>query len=62
VIGAAGVSVGNGGHAQVLQRSNPLRKDGRDGRVALSVDAAYLAGAVIDVEVTGDELLLRLHF
>ena len=62
VVGAAGVAVGDGGYAQVLERRDPLRKDGRDGRVALGVDAANLAGAVIHIEVTGDELLFRLYF
>ena len=51
VIGAAGVAHRDGGDAEVLQRRDPLRKDGRDRRVALEIDAANLARAVVDVEV-----------
>src|ERR1035437_2893385 len=61
VIRAACVAVGYRGHAQVLERSDPLRKDGRDGRVPLRIDAANSARAVIHVEVAGDELVLRLN-
>ena len=51
VIGAAGVAIGDGGNAEVLQRRNPLRKDRRNGPVSLRVDAANFAGAVIDIEI-----------
>jgi len=43
VVGAAGVAVSNCCYSQILQRGDPLGKDGRDGRVALCVDAANLA-------------------
>jgi len=62
VVGASGGAVSNGGYAQVFERRNPLGEDGRDGRVALCVDAAHFARAIIHVEVGGNELLLRLHF
>ena len=41
---------------------DPLREDRRHGGVALRIDAADLARAVIHVEVGGDQLLLRLDF
>src|SRR5258706_16384011 len=48
VIGAAGVSLGDGGDAEVLQRLDPGGEDRGDGEVVLRVDAADLAGTVIE--------------
>src|SRR4051794_19899762 len=61
VIGAASVSHGDGGDAEILQGRDPLRKDGRDRGIALSVNAANLAGPVVHVEIGGDQLLLGLY-
>ena len=58
VIGAAGVAVADRRHAEVLQRRNPLREDGRDRQVLLRVDAANLAGAVVEVVVGIERLPL----
>ena len=60
VVSAAGVAVGDGGDAEVFEGGDPLGEDGADGGVALGVDAADFAGAVVDVEVGADELLLGL--
>jgi hypothetical protein len=51
---------GDGGDAEVLERGDPLGKDGRDGCVALGIDAADFASTVVDVEVSRDKLLLGL--
>ena len=61
VIGAASVAIRDRGYAQVFEWGNPLRKNRRNGRVALRIDAADLARAVIHIEVGGNEFLLRLH-
>src|SRR6266568_6889825 len=62
VIGAAGVAHGQSRNAEILKRSNPLRKNWRYSRVSLQINAANLASTVIHVEVGRDQLLLRLHF
>ena len=55
VVGAAGVGDRQGGGAHLAERLEPLAEDRPDGLVALHVDAADLAGAVIEVEI-GREL------
>ena len=40
-------------HPEVRERLHPRLKDRRDGLVALQIDAANRAGAVVDVEVAG---------
>src|ERR1700733_7936190 len=62
VIGPARVAHGQGGHAEILERRDPLRKNGRNGGVALQIDATNLARSVVDIEVAGDEFLLWFHF
>ena len=54
VIRAAGVADRQRRHAEVVERLHPLLEDRRDGLVALQVDAANRAGAVVDVEVAGE--------
>src|ERR1700748_710351 len=62
VIGSTGVPHGYRGNAEVFEGSHPLRKDWGNGCVALQVDSANLARAVVDVEVSRDEFLFGLHF
>src|SRR5215472_16854743 len=58
VIGAARVSHGNRADSQIREGSDPLLEDGSDGRVLLQVDAANFSRPVVDVEVSGNLLLL----
>ncbi len=51
VVCPAGVSVGYGGHPEVLQRGDPLLEDAIHRRIALGVDAPNLARSVVDVEI-----------
>ena len=60
VIGSAGVPHRKCGNAKIFERRDPLRKDGRDGSVALEVDSANLSRAVVDIEVSGNQLLFGL--
>ena len=60
VVGAAGVALGDGRDAEVLERLDPGCEDRRDGVILLRVDAADLAGAVVEVEVGGEFGVLRL--
>src|SRR5579885_444792 len=62
VVGAAGIAHRKGGYTEVFERSDPLRKDGRNGGVFLQVDAADFTGAVRSEEIAGDELPLGLDF
>ena len=48
-------------HADVVERLHPRLEDRRDGFVALEVDAANRAGAVVDVEVAGELGVIRLQ-
>ena len=50
--------VSDGGDAEVFQRGDPLSEDGVHGGVALCVDTADFARAVIDIEVAGEQLVL----
>ena len=58
MVGAAGVVVGHRVGAEVEKRLEPAAEDGPGGGVALGVDAADLAAAVVQVEV-GREVLVR---
>jgi hypothetical protein len=49
-------------HAEIFQGRYPLRKDGSNGGIPLQVDATNLARSIVNVEVAGDEFLLRLEF
>ena len=51
MIRSAGIANGQRRHAEVLEWLHPRLKHGRDGFVALQVDASNCTGAVIDVEV-----------
>ena len=62
MVGAAGVLIRDGGDAEVGERGHPLLEDVEDGAVVLRVDAANFSGAVVDVEVGGDQFLLGLDF
>src|SRR5258708_8884890 len=55
MISAAGIADSEGVHAEIVERDHPRGKDGGDHFVALKVDAANLASAVVDV-VVGVEL------
>ncbi len=55
VVGAAGVADGQGGHAEIVERDHPGVEDGRNHFIALEIDAADFAGAIVDV-VVGVEL------
>ena len=57
VVGAAGVGDGQRGGAHLAEGLEPLAEDRADGLVPLEVDAADLAGAVVEVEV-GLELVV----
>src|SRR5271165_7242494 len=58
----AGILVGYGGYAKVPQRGDPLLENGVHGGVALGIDAANLPGAVVHVEIRGDEFLPWFEF
>src|SRR5450755_576475 len=61
VIGSAGVAIGDGGNAEVLQRFHPLREDRSDCGVLLEIDAANSAAAVVHVKVRRNFLMLALY-
>src|SRR5204863_4195735 len=54
VVGPAGVGYGDGGGAHVCEGCQPLLEEGFHTFVALGVDSADLAAAVIQVEVAGE--------
>src|SRR5450432_471559 len=58
VVGSAGVAVGDGGNAEVLQRLHPLREDRGGCGILLEIDAANPAAAVVHIEVRGNLLML----
>ena len=58
VVGAAGVADGDDAGREVLERGEPGFEDRAHHFVALQVDAADTAGAVIDVEVAREFLVL----
>ena len=51
MIGAAGVTDRQSGHAEIVERNHPGIEEGRDHFIALEIDAANFAGAVVDVVV-----------
>src|SRR5271170_327895 len=55
MIRATGVADGQGGHAEIVEGDHPSVKNWRDHFIALEIDAADFAGAVVDV-VVGVEL------
>src|SRR5262245_38627970 len=57
MIGAAGVSAGQSGRSQIAKRLEPGAENRAHGFVALQVDAANLARAVVEVEI-GRELIV----
>ena len=61
VIGAASVLSSNGGHSEVFQGCNPLRENRPFGEILLQVNAANPARAIVYIEVTRDQLLLRFE-
>src|SRR6059058_1334059 len=64
VIGAAGVADGERVHAEVVERLHPGGEDGGHHFIALEIDAADFAGAIVNV-VVGVELGMfrrRLHY
>ncbi len=60
VISSSGVAHADRGNAEVFQGIDPLLKDGRNSGVLLQVDAENFSAAIIDIEVAGDFLLIRL--
>ena len=51
VVGRIGVRQRHGGRAQIVDGVEPLREQRRGGAVALGVDAADFPGAVVEIEV-----------
>ena len=61
VVGAAGVLEGEGGGVEVFEIAQPFTEDGAHGLVALEVNTADAAGAVVEVVIGRDLLLFRLY-
>src|SRR6202035_181615 len=62
VISASTIAHADGCNAEVLQRLDPLLKNRSFGNVFLQIHAEDLAGAIVDVEVSGNLLLIGLEF
>src|SRR5436190_2128295 len=60
MVGAARVVDGDGGGAHIVERLEPIGKEGACVLIALEVDAADLARAVIQVEISAQFIVFRL--
>src|SRR5215470_16867682 len=58
MIRTAGVTHGDAADPEVRERRNPLLEAGGDRGILLQIDSANLAGAIINVEVSGDLCLV----
>src|SRR5271165_710852 len=61
VIRSPGITHGDRGNTEVLQRLNPLSEDGSHGGVSLEIDAADSAAAIVQTKISGNFLKLGLE-
>ena len=59
VVGAAGVANRNSTRSEIFQRGEPLLEDRPHHFIALQVDAANTARAIVDIEVSREFIVLR---